>query len=158
MKIRIASRRCLRLLPLVIILSLSGGIAYGATSVNKTLPAGVSVNLQASPEGALGFYFDSAGASPINSLNFGEVKPGNSGMTRIYIKNLTTTTSFRYFTAADDLPKGTAAVFPYDVNPTGSASNLIPGQSRSFDVFLNLDPDIPVGAHQFTVTLTATTP
>ncbi|MBI4334729.1 MAG: hypothetical protein HY673_26035 [Chloroflexi bacterium] len=108
-------------------------------------------------KGPWGFYLDSAGASPVTLVNFGEIKPGLSATTRIYIKNLTTTTSFRYFTAADDLPKGTASIFPYDLNPTGYSQLLIPGQSRSFDLFLNLDPDIPVGAHQFSITVTATT-
>ncbi|MBI4334730.1 MAG: hypothetical protein HY673_26040 [Chloroflexi bacterium] len=54
MKSRIAVKGWLSLLPMVLILSLSSGIAYGAVAVNRTLPAGVSVNLEANPEGTLG--------------------------------------------------------------------------------------------------------
>ncbi len=143
------------LLAVLAALGVTMGIAYAASvAVNRTVPAGVSVSLQSNPEGALGFYSDAAGTVAVTALSFGELKPGTTGTTRIYIKNLTGTTSFRYFTAADDFVRGVASISPGDLNLT----TLIPGQSRAFDLFLNLDPDIPVGAYLFNITVTASTP
>lgn len=140
------------LLELVVLLLVTGGIAFAAVSVNKTMPAAVTVNLQSSPEGALGFYSDAAGTVGITTLNFGELKPGVTGMVKIWVKNLTGGTTFRYFTAADDLLKGSATISPYEA---GAPNYLPPGQLKPFDIFLNLDPDIAVGAYQFTITINA---
>ncbi len=153
MRFLIASRRWLRFFLMVAVLLLTSSMAYAAVSVNKTVPAGVTVNLQSNPEGALGFYSDSGGAIPVTTLNFGELKPGVTGATKVYIKNLTGTTTFQYFTASDDLLKGSAAISPYNLNLTPLTS----GNSRSFDVFLNLDPDITPGLYQFNITVTAST-
>ncbi|MBI4332162.1 MAG: hypothetical protein HY673_12865 [Chloroflexi bacterium] len=134
-----------------------GRVAWAAVSASKTVPAAFSVNLQANPEGALGFYSDGAATVPVTTLNFGELKPGVTGTVRVYIKNLTSGTVFGLFNTTDDLAKGSTQIYPYDLRNLISP-NLVPGQARPFDIFLNLDPDIAVGAYQFTVTVNATTP
>lgn len=141
-------------LVLAAVMLLTSGIAYAAISVDKTVPGTVTVNLQSTPEGALGFYSDAACTVPVTTLNFGQLKPGVTGMVKVYIKNLTGGTTFQYFTATDDLLKGTATISPYQINP-GYADYLTPGRIFPFEFFLNLDPDIPVGVYQFNITVNA---
>lgn len=147
-----ASKSWLRFfLVLAAVMLLTSGIAYAAISVDKTVPASVTVNLQSTPEGALGFYSDAACTVPVTTLNFGQLKPGVTGIVKVYIKNLTGGTTFKLFTATDDLLKGTATISPY-VAPYPYSQ---PGQSLPFDIFLNLDPDIPVGVYQFNIVVNA---
>lgn len=134
-----------------IVMLLTSGIAYATISVDKTVPGTVTVDLQSTPEGALGFYSDAACTIPVNTLNFGQLKPGVTGTTKVYIKNLTGVTTFKFFTVTDDLLKGTATISPY----AAPYPYCQPGQSVPFDIFLSLDPDISVGLYQFSITVNA---
>lgn len=140
-------------LAFLLALSLSvGSVAYAVVSVGKSVPASLVVNLEANPEGAFGFYEDSACTIPIAALDFGEARPGITGMASMYVKNLTSSAIFRTFAVSDDLAKGTTSV-----SPAYLTSELYLGQVRAFDIFVTLDSDISPGVYDFSVTLTGTT-
>lgn len=135
---------------------LLSGIAYAVVSVDKSVPASVTVNLAANPQGALSFYSDSACTQPVTKLDFGELKPGVTGLVSVYIKNLTSETKFRYFSVTDDLDYSSVAISPnevwfYDMTWRG----LLPGASYHFDIFLYLQSGITIGPHDFVIVVNA---
>lgn len=123
-------------------------IGVNAALTVKPLPATVTVNLQSSPEGAFGFYSDAQGTNPIITLDFGQLKPGVTGVGSIYVKNQTVSTIFRYFSVTDDLAKGTTSIYPQDVSNGFRPGNILP-----FDLYLDLDPLIVPGTYDFTITI-----
>lgn len=137
----------------VTLLLLASGVAYALVSVEKPLPAAVSVDFQSTPEGALGFYADSGCTVPVATLDFGQLKPGVTGMATVYIKNLTGGTAFEDFSVTDDMLKGSTSIYPTDLSP----NDLQPGTSHAFDLFLELAPDVSPGAQEFTITVSAQT-
>jgi hypothetical protein len=139
-------------------LMLLTAVGVNAALTVKPLPATVTVNLQSSPEGAFGFYSDSQGSNPITTFDFGQLKPGLTGVSSIYIKNQTVNTTFNPFSVTDDLMKGTINIFPLSVPPhyfpPGSMHyGISPGEVYPFDLYLDLDSLILPGTYDFTITV-----
>ncbi len=133
---------------ILVLLLVISGVAYGVGSIQKVVPATVTVSLDVAPEGALGFYSDAAGTIPVTTLDFGTLRPGATGMVSVWGRNLTSATTFTQFSVTDDLGAGVATMSPQVVT-----SN--PGSIIRFDFFLTLAEGTPDGVYSFTVTVTA---
>ncbi len=127
--------------------------AFPQAQTSTTLSAAGNIQIQASP--GIGIYQNYQGTTPLTSLNWGTLEPGDTQAITTYIKNEGNTPIILNLQISNWNP-ASASDYLF-VSWTYSSQTINPGQIQQITLNLEVDPDIAgITNFSFDITILAT--